>query len=99
MLTRRRLLLARRCRPRRCCRAGARGRRRTSGRHGHAEGAGRRHGTPGQTPLGPVDTAARWAFITDFNTGATLLDKDGGRADAAVLDDQADDRLYRLRRC
>ncbi len=27
------------------------------------------------TPLGPMDTSAQWAFITDFNTGATLLDK------------------------
>jgi serine-type D-Ala-D-Ala carboxypeptidase (penicillin-binding protein 5/6) len=32
-------------------------------------------GSPGGTPLGPVDTAARWAFIQDFATGATLLDK------------------------
>jgi D-alanyl-D-alanine carboxypeptidase (penicillin-binding protein 5/6) len=32
-------------------------------------------GTPAQTPLGPMDTTAQWAFITDFNTGATLLDK------------------------
>ena len=32
--------------------------------------------TPAQTPVGPVDTAARWAIITDYNTGATLLDKD-----------------------
>jgi D-alanyl-D-alanine carboxypeptidase (penicillin-binding protein 5/6) len=31
---------------------------------------------PAQTPLGPVDTAARYAFIMDYNTGATLLDKD-----------------------
>jgi D-alanyl-D-alanine carboxypeptidase (penicillin-binding protein 5/6) len=34
-------------------------------------------GTPATTPLGPVDTTARWAFIQDFNTGAVLLDKDG----------------------
>ncbi len=27
------------------------------------------------TPLGPMDTLAQWAFITDFNTSATLLDK------------------------
>jgi D-alanyl-D-alanine carboxypeptidase (penicillin-binding protein 5/6) len=27
------------------------------------------------TPLGPVDTAARWAYIQDFNTGASLLEK------------------------
>ena len=33
-------------------------------------------GTPANTPVGPVDTAARWAFIMDFNSGATLLDKD-----------------------
>jgi D-alanyl-D-alanine carboxypeptidase (penicillin-binding protein 5/6) len=32
-------------------------------------------GSPAQTPLGPMDTSAQWAFITDFNTGATLLDK------------------------
>ena len=32
--------------------------------------------TPAQTPIGPVDTAARWAIIVDYNTGATLLDKD-----------------------
>ena len=31
---------------------------------------------PAQTPIGPVDTAARWAVIIDYNTGATLLDKD-----------------------
>ncbi|HTW72906.1 MAG TPA: D-alanyl-D-alanine carboxypeptidase family protein [Acetobacteraceae bacterium] len=30
---------------------------------------------PAQTPIGPVDTSAHWAFIEDFNTGATLLDK------------------------
>jgi D-alanyl-D-alanine carboxypeptidase (penicillin-binding protein 5/6) len=33
--------------------------------------------TPAQTPIGPVDTTARWAYIVDFNTGAVLLDKDG----------------------
>jgi D-alanyl-D-alanine carboxypeptidase (penicillin-binding protein 5/6) len=32
--------------------------------------------TPAQTPIGPLDTAARWAVIVDYNTGATLLDKD-----------------------
>jgi D-alanyl-D-alanine carboxypeptidase (penicillin-binding protein 5/6) len=32
-------------------------------------------GSPADTPLGPVDTAARWAFIQDFNTGASLLEK------------------------
>ncbi len=32
-------------------------------------------GSPGETPLGPVDTSAKWAFIQDFDTGAVLLDK------------------------
>ena len=31
--------------------------------------------TPANTPIGPVDTTARWAIVEDFNTGATLLDK------------------------
>ena len=34
-------------------------------------------GTPASTPLGPLDTAAKWALILDYNTGATLLDKEG----------------------
>jgi serine-type D-Ala-D-Ala carboxypeptidase (penicillin-binding protein 5/6) len=33
-------------------------------------------GSPAQTPLGPLDTAARYAVIIDGNTGTTLLDKD-----------------------
>jgi serine-type D-Ala-D-Ala carboxypeptidase (penicillin-binding protein 5/6) len=33
-------------------------------------------GNPAQTPVGPLDTAARWAVVIDYNTGATLLDKD-----------------------
>ena len=32
-------------------------------------------GSPANTPLGPVDTSARWAYIQDFNTGASLLEK------------------------
>jgi serine-type D-Ala-D-Ala carboxypeptidase (penicillin-binding protein 5/6) len=32
-------------------------------------------GSPATTSLGPVDTAARWAFIQDFETGASLLEK------------------------
>jgi D-alanyl-D-alanine carboxypeptidase (penicillin-binding protein 5/6) len=32
-------------------------------------------GTPSETPLGPVDSAAQWAFIQDYTTGAILLDK------------------------
>ncbi len=30
---------------------------------------------PADTPVGPLDTPARWACITDFNTGAVLLQK------------------------
>ncbi len=32
-------------------------------------------GSPADTPLGPVDTTARWAYGMDFDTGATLLEK------------------------
>ena len=32
-------------------------------------------GSPAETPLGPVDTTARWAYMQDFNTGASLLEK------------------------
>jgi D-alanyl-D-alanine carboxypeptidase (penicillin-binding protein 5/6) len=32
-------------------------------------------GSPADTPLGPVETAARWAYIEDFDTGASLLEK------------------------
>jgi D-alanyl-D-alanine carboxypeptidase (penicillin-binding protein 5/6) len=32
-------------------------------------------GSPADTPLGPVDTTARWAYIQDFDTGASLLEK------------------------
>ena len=32
-------------------------------------------GNQAETPLGPVDTAARWAYIEDFDTGASLLEK------------------------
>jgi serine-type D-Ala-D-Ala carboxypeptidase (penicillin-binding protein 5/6) len=33
-------------------------------------------GPPANTPLGPLDTEAKYAIIVDFNSGATLLDKD-----------------------
>lgn len=33
-------------------------------------------GTPATTPLGPLDTQAKFAVALDFATGATLLDKD-----------------------
>jgi serine-type D-Ala-D-Ala carboxypeptidase (penicillin-binding protein 5/6) len=36
--------------------------------------------TPAQTPLGPVNVLAKWAYIEDFNTGATLLNKAGDEA-------------------
>ena len=32
-------------------------------------------GSPADTPMGPVDTIARWAYLMDFNTGASLLEK------------------------
>lgn len=32
-------------------------------------------GPPAATPVGPLDTAAQWACVLDFNTGALLLDK------------------------
>jgi serine-type D-Ala-D-Ala carboxypeptidase (penicillin-binding protein 5/6) len=50
-------------------------------KHGHS-GAGHKGkdaavptGSPADTPLGAVDTAARWAYIQDYDTGATLLEK------------------------
>src|ERR1700688_4039599 len=33
-------------------------------------------GSPADTPLGPGDTAAHWAFIMDFTTRGSLLEKD-----------------------
>jgi serine-type D-Ala-D-Ala carboxypeptidase (penicillin-binding protein 5/6) len=50
---------------------------------GHAGAGGRKGkgdaavptGSPADTPLGPIDTAARWAYIQDYDTGATLLEK------------------------
>ena len=35
------------------------------------------NGPSAATPLGPIDTAAKFALVLDFNTGATLLDKQG----------------------
>ena len=32
-------------------------------------------GAAADTPVGPLDTEARWAFVTDFQTGAVLLQK------------------------
>lgn len=45
---------------------------RAGGRRGQKDAPS---GSPGDTPLGPVDTTARWGYIQDFNTGATLFDK------------------------
>ena len=43
----------------------------------HAKGDSVPAGSPANTPLGPIDTAAKYAFVMDYNTGATLLEKDG----------------------
>jgi serine-type D-Ala-D-Ala carboxypeptidase (penicillin-binding protein 5/6) len=32
-------------------------------------------GSPADTPIGPIDTVARWAYVMDYNTGASLLEK------------------------
>jgi D-alanyl-D-alanine carboxypeptidase (penicillin-binding protein 5/6) len=43
------------------------------------EGGGPQTNSPSsaaQTPVGPLDTAAKYAIIIDFNSGATLLDKE-----------------------
>lgn len=37
-------------------------------------------GTPANTPVGPIDTAARYGIVLDYNTNATLLDKDADEA-------------------
>ena len=50
---------------------------RRSSRGGHHQEPAAPAGTPAQTPLGPLDSAAKYALIMDFTTGATLLDKEG----------------------
>ena len=37
-------------------------------------------GNPAQTPIGALDTAARQAIVVDYNTGATILEKDSESA-------------------
>ena len=32
-------------------------------------------GSPADTPVGAIDTAAKWAYIEDYDTGASLLEK------------------------
>ena len=54
-------------------------------------------GSPADTPLGPVDTAARWAFIMDFAHRCHAAGEGRGCPDAAFVDDQADDDLPGLR--
>src|SRR5271165_4866711 len=44
--------------------------------HGHKAADPAPAGSPADTPVGPVDTAAKQALIVDFNSGATLLAKD-----------------------
>ena len=34
-------------------------------------------GIPATTPLGPIDTMAKYALVMDYNTGAVMLDKEG----------------------
>jgi serine-type D-Ala-D-Ala carboxypeptidase (penicillin-binding protein 5/6) len=46
----------------------------SGGRKGK-DGAAVPTGSPADTPMGQVDTAARWAYMQDFDTGATLLEK------------------------
>ena len=35
-------------------------------------------GSPAVTPLGPLDSLARYALVMDFTTGSVMLDKEGG---------------------
>ena len=46
------------------------------GAHAGKPGEAEATGAPADTPVGPVDTAARWAFVMDYNTSTTLLSKD-----------------------
>lgn len=47
-----------------------------AGAHGAKKDQPQPTASPATTPLGPVDTTARWAYIMDFTTGASLLEKD-----------------------
>jgi serine-type D-Ala-D-Ala carboxypeptidase (penicillin-binding protein 5/6) len=53
----------------------AAGNRTAAGAHKGKDASDVPAGSPADTPLGPVDTAARWAYIEDFDTGASLLEK------------------------
>ena len=50
--------------------------RRSGHTRGHAPGDAAPSIPATDTPVGPYATAAKWAFVTDFNTGTMLLDKD-----------------------
>ncbi len=47
----------------------------SGGRGSRGKGKDGPPSSPAETPLGPVDAAAKWAYIEDFTTGAVLLDK------------------------
>jgi len=47
-----------------------------AGGKGKADKAPVSVGSPATTPVGPIDTAAKYALIIDYTSGATLLDKD-----------------------
>lgn len=49
--------------------------KRPAARKGKDKDAAADSGSPAETPLGPINTAARWAYVQDFDTGATLLEK------------------------
>jgi serine-type D-Ala-D-Ala carboxypeptidase (penicillin-binding protein 5/6) len=55
----------------------AQGARQRGGRQGGSQGAGggAPPSTPALTPLGPLDTGAKQAFVMDFDTEAVLLEK------------------------
>src|SRR4051812_34328719 len=57
--------------------AAAQAQRRQPSRSRGAPAAPAPTGSPPAAPLGPPGTAAKWALIMDFNTGAALLDKEG----------------------
>ena len=73
------------------------GRPRGGGRQGGASQASGAPAARATTPLGPIDTGARQAFVIDYDTDAVLLEKNAGRADAALLHVEADDHVHGLR--
>jgi D-alanyl-D-alanine carboxypeptidase (penicillin-binding protein 5/6) len=49
--------------------------KRPAGHKGKDKDAQADPGSAADTPLGPINTTARWAYIQDFDTGASLLEK------------------------